>query len=169
MDPITAGKSRLGFVGIGYMGLPIARRLLEAGFKLTAFDREPGKAEQLIQYGGTVARNIAELSYGCDVVMSCLPTDEAVLGTYKGTDGPIANARRGSLVIDMSTGNRFARATRHPRASASQECRLCGGVLQRHFRCYRKKGQGSAFHEPRLQLRPLRRIEEKRPLVRNLM
>ena len=103
MNPITAEKNRLGFVGIGYMGLPIARRLLEAGFKLTAFDREPGKAEELIRYGGTVARNIAELSYGCDVVLSCLPTDEAVLGTYRGTDGAIANARRGSLVIDMST------------------------------------------------------------------
>jgi 3-hydroxyisobutyrate dehydrogenase-like beta-hydroxyacid dehydrogenase len=103
MDPITAGKSQLGFVGIGYMGLPIAQRLLEAGFKLTAYDREPGNAEELIRYGGIVARNIAELSYGCDVVMSCLPTDEAVLGTYRGTDGAIANARCGSLMIDMST------------------------------------------------------------------
>lgn len=103
MNPITPEKFRLGFIGIGYMGLPIARRLLEAGFKLTAFDREPGKAEQLMQYGGTVARNIAELSCGCDVVLSCLPTDEAVLGTYRGADGAIANARRGSLVIDMST------------------------------------------------------------------
>jgi 3-hydroxyisobutyrate dehydrogenase len=103
MNPITPEKHRLGFVGIGYMGLPIARRLLEAGFKLTAFDLEPGKAEELIRYGGTVARNVAELSYGCDVVLSCLSTDEAVLGTYRGTDGAIANVRRGSLVIDMST------------------------------------------------------------------
>lgn len=103
MNPITVEKNRLGFVGIGYMGLPIARRLLEAGFKLTAFDREPGKAEQLMKYGGTVARSIAEVSYGCDVVLSCLPTDEAVLGSYRGTDGAIANARRGTLVVDMST------------------------------------------------------------------
>jgi 3-hydroxyisobutyrate dehydrogenase len=103
MKPITQEKDRLGFVGIGYMGRPIARRLLESGFKLTAYDRDHTKAEELIQYGGTVARSVAELSSGCDVVLSCLPSDKAVLDTYRESDGVFANARRGSLVIDLST------------------------------------------------------------------
>ena len=103
MKPITQENSRLGFVGIGYMGRPIARRLLESGFKLTAYDRDRSKAEELIQYGGTVAQSVSELSSSCSVVLSCLPSDEAVLNIYGGPDGAFANVQRGSLVIDMST------------------------------------------------------------------
>jgi 3-hydroxyisobutyrate dehydrogenase len=103
MNPITQDNDRLGFVGIGYMGRPIAQRLLESGFRLTAYDRDRKKAEGLIGYGGTVAESVAELSSSCSVVLSCLPTDETVLNVYRGPDGAFANALRGSLVIDMST------------------------------------------------------------------
>ena len=103
MKPITQENDRLGFIGIGYMGRPIARRLLESGFKLTAYDRDHTKAEELTKYGGTVARNVSELSSSCNVVLSCLPSDEAVLNVYRGPDGVFANAHPGSLVIDLST------------------------------------------------------------------
>ncbi len=103
MSAITSAESKLGFVGIGYMGRPIAQRLLKSGFRLTAYDRHRTKAEELIRYGGTVAENVAELSSSCDVVLSCLASDEAVLNIYKGADGAFANAHRGSLVIDLST------------------------------------------------------------------
>ena len=53
MNAITSEKSKLGFVGVGYMGRPIAQRLLESGFKVVAYDRHRTKAEELIQYGGT--------------------------------------------------------------------------------------------------------------------
>jgi len=79
MNAITCEKSKLGFVGVGYMGRPIAQRLLESGFRLSAYDRHRTKAEELIRYGGTVAESVAELSSSCDVVLSCLATDEAVL------------------------------------------------------------------------------------------
>jgi 3-hydroxyisobutyrate dehydrogenase-like beta-hydroxyacid dehydrogenase len=105
MTAITSAISKLGFIGIGYMGRPIAQRLLNAGFRLTAYDRHRTKAEGLIRYGGTVAENVAELSSNCDVVLSCLASDEAVLNIYKGADGAFANAHRGSLVIDLSTVN----------------------------------------------------------------
>jgi len=103
MKPITQENARLGFVGVGYMGRPITRRLLESGFKLTAYDRDHGKTEQLIQYGGNVAQSVSELSCSCNVVLSCLPSDEAVLAIYRGSNGVFANVHRGSLVIDMST------------------------------------------------------------------
>jgi 3-hydroxyisobutyrate dehydrogenase len=103
MKPITQENSRLGFVGIGYMGRPIARRLLESGFKLTAYDRDRSKAEELLRYGGTVADSVSDLSSRCNVVLSCLPTDEAVRDIYRGSDGAFANSRRGSLFVDMST------------------------------------------------------------------
>lgn len=103
MNPITPEKNKLGFVGVGYMGRPIARRLLEAGFKLTAYDRDNSKAEELIRYGATAAESVSELSASCNVVLSCLPTDEAVLNIYRGPHGAFANVQRGSLVIDLST------------------------------------------------------------------
>jgi 3-hydroxyisobutyrate dehydrogenase-like beta-hydroxyacid dehydrogenase len=103
MNPVTAENNKLGFIGIGYMGRPIAQRLLASGFHLTAYNRHRNKAEELIPYGGSVAESIAELSSHCNVVLSCLPNDEAVLDVYRGPDGVFANAHRGSLVIEMST------------------------------------------------------------------
>ena len=103
MKPITQENDRLGFVGIGYMGRPIARRLLESGFKLTAYDRNRAKAEELVRYGGTIAESVAGLSSSCNVVLSCLPSDEAVLATYREPNGVFANAHHGSVVIDLST------------------------------------------------------------------
>ena len=105
MNAITSEKSKLGVVGIGYMGRPIAQRLLESGFKVAAFDRHRTKAEELIRFGGTVAESVAVLSSSCDVVLSCLASDEAVLHVYGGAGGAFANARRGALVIDLSTVN----------------------------------------------------------------
>ncbi|MGD0504126.1 MAG: NAD(P)-dependent oxidoreductase [Steroidobacteraceae bacterium] len=105
MNAITSEKSKLGFIGVGYMGRPIAQRLLESGFRLSAYDRQRPKAEQLIPYGGTVAQSVEDLSATCDVVLSCLASDEAVLHIYKGADGAIARARPGSLFIDLSTVN----------------------------------------------------------------
>ena len=103
MKPITQENDRLGFVGVGYMGRPIARRLLESGFKLTAYDRNYSKSGGLIQYGSNVAQSLSELSSSCSVVLSCLPNDEAVLDIYRGPGGVFANAHRGSRVIDLST------------------------------------------------------------------
>ncbi len=103
MKPIAQEDDRLGFVGIGYMGRPIARRLLESGFKLTAYDRNRAKAEELIPYGGNVAQSVSELSSSCTVVLSCLPSDEAILDIYVGSGGVFANAHRGLKVIDLST------------------------------------------------------------------
>src|SRR5271154_2361760 len=103
MNSIKPGKNKLGFVGIGYMGRPIAKRLLEAGFKVTAYDRDHSKADELVQFGGTVAASIAELASSCDVILSSLPNDEVILDVYKGPDGVLANARPGSLVIELST------------------------------------------------------------------
>ena len=103
MNPITPGKDKLGFIGIGYMGRPVAERLLQAGFQLTAYDRDRSKAQGLIQYGGAVAGSIAEISSGCDVLLTCLPNDEAVMSVFNGADDAFASARSGSLCIDLST------------------------------------------------------------------
>jgi 3-hydroxyisobutyrate dehydrogenase-like beta-hydroxyacid dehydrogenase len=103
MNPITPETNRLGFIGIGYMGRPIAKRLLKAGFRLKVWDRNRSKAEELVRYGATVAETVAELSSSCDVVLSCLASDEAVLNVHSGPEGTFASAQPGSLIIEMST------------------------------------------------------------------
>lgn len=103
MRPITTKNTKIGFIGIGYMGRPIAQRLLEAGFKVIAYDHERSNAERLVPYGGTPAESLAELATRCNVVLTCLPSDDAVMNVYAGPSGVLANATPGSLVIDMST------------------------------------------------------------------
>jgi 3-hydroxyisobutyrate dehydrogenase-like beta-hydroxyacid dehydrogenase len=77
--------------------------LLESGFKLAAYDRDRNKAEDLVRYGGTAANSVSELASSCNVILSCLPSDEAVMDIYRESNGVFAHAQRGSLVIDMST------------------------------------------------------------------
>ena len=103
MISIAANQTKLGFIGTGAMGVRMARRLLQHGFRVAVFDRDSEKASALIAFGGTVAHSIAELASGADVVLSSLPNDEAVLGVYAGPEGVMKHIRRGSMIIEMST------------------------------------------------------------------
>jgi 3-hydroxyisobutyrate dehydrogenase-like beta-hydroxyacid dehydrogenase len=103
MKPITPKDAKLGFIGIGYMGRPIAQRLLQAGFSLAAYDKNRKKAEELVRDGGVVAASIAEIASGCDVLLSCLASGEAVQSVHLGTRGALASMRPGAFVIEMST------------------------------------------------------------------
>ena len=103
MISITQDHSKLGFIGIGAMGSRIAGRLLKHGFQVTVFDRNPDKANALIASGAIMARSIAELASGADVVLSSLTNDEAVHTVYAGPQGVLEHIRHGSLIIEMST------------------------------------------------------------------
>jgi len=105
MNSIPEGRSKLGFIGIGAMGLRIAGRLLNHGFQVTVFDRNANKASTLVSSGATLARSIAELASDADVVLSSLPNDEAVRSVYIGPEGVLAHIRPGSMIIEMSTVN----------------------------------------------------------------
>jgi 3-hydroxyisobutyrate dehydrogenase-like beta-hydroxyacid dehydrogenase len=103
MNSLTNANTRLGFVGIGNMGSRIAKRLLEHGYQLIAYDRTREAAEALMQYGATVAGSIAELASAADVVLSSLTNDDVVKSVYADPQGVFAYVRRGSAIIDMST------------------------------------------------------------------
>src|SRR6267143_1220598 len=105
MTPFDPVHRRLGFIGIGSMGRPIARRLLQAGYKVIVYNRDRRKAEALVECGATVAKRISQLAFYADVILSCLPTDDAVRSVYAGPEGVFANARPGSVIIEMSTVN----------------------------------------------------------------
>lgn len=96
-------NSTIGFVGLGAMGQLMAHRLLDSGFRLVAYDHASRKASALVADGAVFAPNIRQLARKSDVIVSCLPNDEAVLSVYQGPEGAIACANPGSIVIEMST------------------------------------------------------------------
>ena len=103
MTSITPDRGRLGFIGIGSMGRPIARSLLRSGYKVIAYNRDRRKAEALVEHGATVAKKISQLAFQADVILSCLANDDAVRSIYMGPEGIFANVRPGSVIIEMST------------------------------------------------------------------
>ena len=105
MTPITRNDPKLGFIGIGSMGRPIARRLLQAGYKVSVYNRDRAKAEALAGSGATVKESVAELASAADVILSCLANDDAVRSVYAGPEGVFANVHPGTVVIEMSTVN----------------------------------------------------------------
>jgi 3-hydroxyisobutyrate dehydrogenase len=103
MKRLTANQVKLGFIGLGNMGSRIAQRLLDHGYQLEVYDRDPAKAEAIAAQGGARAKNILELARAADVVLSCLTNDEAVRSVYTGEEGILAGARLGTIVLEMST------------------------------------------------------------------
>jgi 3-hydroxyisobutyrate dehydrogenase-like beta-hydroxyacid dehydrogenase len=94
---------KLGFIGLGYMGSRIAKRLAAPGFSVAAFDRDRQKAEELAPSGISPMDAIQTLARDADVVLSCVGDDDAVRAVYGGPDGVIANAQPETLIIEMST------------------------------------------------------------------
>ena len=103
MKRLAADQVKAGFIGLGNMGSRIARRLLDHGYQLSAYDMDPAKADALAAHGGVVAKSIVELARTADVLLTCLTNDEAVRSVYTGPEGVFAGARSGTVVLEMST------------------------------------------------------------------
>jgi 3-hydroxyisobutyrate dehydrogenase-like beta-hydroxyacid dehydrogenase len=96
-------RSRLGFIGLGYLGSRIARRLVAAGFPMVVYDVDPTKTADLAVLGAEVAPRAGNLASKVDVVLSCLPDERAVRTTYMGTGNVLGNARPGTRIVELST------------------------------------------------------------------
>src|ERR1035438_7097478 len=96
-------NQRLGFIGLGHLGSPMARRLLAAGFPMVVNNRGTNKANAFAALGAEVARDPGELAAEVDVVLSCVPDGAAVEAVYLGPGGVLRNAKPGTLIIEMST------------------------------------------------------------------
>lgn len=101
-NSLVANKT-LGLIGLGHMGAPIAKRLLNYGYRLIVFDRTREKAEKLAPQGARPAFVMADLAREADIILSSLSDDSAVLDVYNGPGGVLSYARPGTLVIEMST------------------------------------------------------------------
>lgn len=94
---------RVGFIGLGVMGKPMARNLLEAGLELVVHSRSPASVDELVAAGGARAETPSELSANADVVITMLPDTPDVERVLFGERGVGEGIRAGSLMIDMST------------------------------------------------------------------
>jgi hypothetical protein len=92
----------VGFIGLGNMGLPMARNLLKAGHRLRVYNRTKSRAEPLQQEGATIVNSPAEAS-ACDVVITMLANDQAVEETVFGEEGVLMGLKKGAAHISMST------------------------------------------------------------------
>jgi len=95
--------ARIGFVGLGNMGLPMAVNLIKAGHQVEGVDINPAAVEKLKAAGGTPVEAAKSAAARCDVVITMLPAGQHVRETYLGSNGIIENANAGTLLIDSST------------------------------------------------------------------
>lgn len=98
----TAG-CRAAFVGVGTMGQPMARRLLQAGWAVTVHDAVPGAMEPLVDAGARPAASPAEAARSATFVVTMLPDSRHVLDATTGPSGTLSAMAPGTVLIDMST------------------------------------------------------------------
>ncbi len=96
-------KKRLGYIGLGKMGMPMAINLLKAGYPLIVHNRSQGKVQELVRLGARAARSPSQVAAGSDAVFTNLPDTPDVLEVVLGKDGIIEGAHEGLIYIDNST------------------------------------------------------------------
>ena len=94
---------RVGFIGLGNQGKPIAAHLAPAGFQTTVYDIAPEPVEELVSGGAKAAASPRELGAEADVVGICVPEDAHVRAVVSGDDGLLAGMAAGSVILIHST------------------------------------------------------------------
>ena len=94
---------KVGFIGLGIMGKPMAQNLMEAGYGLTVHNRSPEKAEELGKEGAFVAGNPREVAENSETIVTMLPDSPDVRNVVAGEGGVLEGIKEGSLLVDMST------------------------------------------------------------------
>lgn len=124
---------RIGFIGIGLMGLPMCRRLLAAGHPLTVWNRSPDKCAPLVAAGAALAASPAALTREADVIMTCLADTAAVEDVFQRADGIAAALAPGKTVVDFSSiapaATRALAAAAQARGAAWVDAPVSGGVV----------------------------------------
>lgn len=129
---MTSGNDKqLGFVGIGRMGSPMARRLIEAGYALTVYDPNPAAVDELVAKGAVRAESPKAVADRAAVVLASLPTPDVVTAVALGEQG-LAQGSAVRIVVDLSTtGPEAAQALAEGLAAKSidtVDCPVSGGV-----------------------------------------
>ncbi len=100
---MTGAKERIGFVGLGIMGTPMAGHVLAGGHAVTAYDLDPARVKALAAKGAKAAASPKEVAAASDIVITMVPDSPDVERAIAGPEGVMQGARRGAVVADMST------------------------------------------------------------------
>jgi 3-hydroxyisobutyrate dehydrogenase len=95
--------AKIGFIGLGNMGQPMAQNLIKAGHAVCGYDLEPARLDTFSAAGGIAVRSLDVASMGVDLVITMLPAREQVREVYLGQGGVLASAAPGTLLVDCST------------------------------------------------------------------
>ena len=95
--------TKIGFAGLGRMGAAMASRFIDAGFKLTVWNRTAAKAQPLVALGASLAVTPHDLAFQSDVIISMLGDDRSVHDLFMGANGLLSGEVTGKLFIDMTT------------------------------------------------------------------
>ena len=102
--PADPGSAKIGFVGLGIMGAPMAQNLMKAGYSLVVYNRsDRPRVQEVVDAGGQRAPTPREASQGCDVIVTMVTDTPDVEAVVLGEDGVIEGVASGATVIDMST------------------------------------------------------------------
>lgn len=91
----------IGFIGIGKIGLPICRHLIQAGYPVVGYRRS--SLAEFVELGGIAAASAAEVGEKANIVFTCLPSDEALEDVVNGPRGLLQSARRGQIVVEFGS------------------------------------------------------------------
>src|SRR3712207_4174252 len=94
---------KVGFVGLGIMGKPMARNLMEAGYELTVHNRSRGPVDELASDGASAGGSPREVAQNSDVIITMLPDSPQVRVVVTGENGVLEGIKEGSLIVDMSS------------------------------------------------------------------
>jgi len=94
---------KIGFIGLGKMGLPMAKNLCKAGYSVYVHSGNSDSQAQMLQDGALAINSFNEMAQLCDVVITIVPADKEIKELYLSADGLIANAREGVTFIDMTS------------------------------------------------------------------
>ncbi|MEK7806728.1 MAG: NAD(P)-dependent oxidoreductase, partial [Chloroflexota bacterium] len=123
---------KVGFIGLGRMGLPMCYRLLHAGFELTVHNRSQGKVLEIAAAGAHPAISAAQVTAEVDIVLACLPDVATSEEIFLGPAGVIANSRPGQVLVDHSTvgitTSKACAAAAEARGAAFLDAPISGGT-----------------------------------------
>jgi 3-hydroxyisobutyrate dehydrogenase len=102
---VSSTHPRVGFVGVGKLGRPMAQRLVQSGFDLIVFDTDNAATSQFEGTSVSVAKSLDELVVECNIISLCLPGPDEMEKVMFGKDGVEINIRPGTLVIDHTTNS----------------------------------------------------------------
>jgi 3-hydroxyisobutyrate dehydrogenase-like beta-hydroxyacid dehydrogenase len=98
-----AKKQKIGWIGLGKMGIPMSKNLVKAGYSLVVYNRTAEKTKELADAGAQVADSPKALAEGVDVIISMISDDPVLEAISFGSDGAFEGAKSGTIFIDMST------------------------------------------------------------------